>query len=72
MEQDYTKRQRSIEKNRGIGPWLLAMAVLVLILAVTGCTLMVSKEERLANACYLNGGKAQVKYSETAGAVECR
>jgi uncharacterized protein YceK len=48
-------------------------AAVLMVLVLAGCaSLTTSKEERLANSCYANGGKASVKYSETTGAVECR
>jgi hypothetical protein len=49
------------------------LAAVVLAGCVSGCAILTSsKEERLANSCYANGGKASVSYSETTGKVECR
>ena len=61
------------ETERGLLYFLGLFLLIVLAAILTGCaSLTTSKEERLANSCYANGGKASVKYSETTGAVECK
>jgi hypothetical protein len=74
MEQ--TKQQRSVEKMApATGPLFILFVVIIVAAAFgsTGCaSLTTSKEERLANSCYMAGGRPAVSYSETTGRVDCK
>lgn len=53
MDKTLSKRERSLEKNRGLGPWLVAAMVLVIVLAVTGCARTL--ERSMATCAALDG-----------------
>jgi hypothetical protein len=63
-----TKRQRSIEKNRGIGPWILAAAVLVVLLAITGCA---GTLDKAVATCYALEGSPAFTKAEGLEKFEC-
>jgi hypothetical protein len=71
-----TKQQRSEHKMAPVNAVLIVLFLGILIcasLGMTGCaSLTTSKEERLANSCYANGGKPDVMYTETTGRVGCK
>lgn len=71
-----TKQQRSEQKMAPANGLLFILFVVIVVLAafgMTGCaSLTTSKEERLANSCYANGGKPDVTYTETTGKVGCK
>ena len=69
-----TKRERSRENSKRQTGVLFALFLLCIVGALlSGCaSLTTSKEERLANSCYMAGGKPAVSYSETTGRVDCK
>jgi hypothetical protein len=71
-EQVYSsKRQRSEDKARGLGKWLLGACILVVVLAASGCAQITPTLDKAVNTCFALDGSPSYTRGEGVEKFSC-